>query len=114
VNMIDEGKKTMSGTNTIAMLEDVHDMYAVGSVIGSMHGHALRAQFPNGAAFECEPVSIIEIEHDQAMAMALAIGTSYRELVRQNKQGRVVAIDDRRAVVLYFYDSAFFLTTLKG
>lgn len=101
----------MTGTNTIPAFDE---LYEVSSLMGSMHGHRLTASLPEGGQFVCDPVSVIEIDEDHASALARSIGSTSREMRRLNKQGRVLAVNDNSAIVLYFYDAAFFLTTLKA
>ena len=82
-----------------------------GDPLGPMHGHEANASTPLGAS-GFKPSSIIEIDDDQANAIARSVGVTARELRRANKEAVTIASNEDSVVALYFYDSVFFLTTL--
>lgn len=82
-----------------------------GDPLGPMHGHEANASTPLGAS-GFKPSSIIEIDDDQANAIARSVGVTARELRRANKEAVAIASNEDSVVALYFYDSVFFLTTL--
>jgi len=82
-----------------------------GDPLGSMHGHEPAASTPLGAN-GFKPRAIIEIDDQQAATLAQSIGIEARDLRGANKEAAVLASNEDSVVALYFYDSAFFLTTL--
>jgi hypothetical protein len=82
-----------------------------GACLGEMHGHEPSARGPLGAG-GYSTKAIIEIDDEQATIIASSIGRPASALRRDGKQAHAVASNDEQVIVLYFYDSSFFLTTL--
>ena len=84
-----------------------------GDPLGSVHGHE-SADFTPLRSCGFKPRSIIEIDDDQAMGIARSVGITSRELRRANKQAVAIASNESSVIALYFYDSAFYLTTFTN
>ena len=85
-----------------------------GDHVGGMHCHAPSTHGSTLMAYGYEPKSIIEIDDETAFALANTMPVGFDRLKRENKEGYVVAANDDQVIVLYLYDSSFFLTTLVG
>lgn len=87
-------------------------MFIKGDACGEMHGHEPSSRHSPLKAHGYTPRAIIEIDDEQATLIASSIGKPASALRRDGKQAYTVAANDDQVVVIYFYDSSFFLTTL--